>query len=134
MPTINTPNHKSRILLTLALALCMQGCSQIAQPSLMSGQSFSSPDQAVDTLVQALRINDQEQLSNILGPESAGLISSGDAVADRNGVEKFLKAFDDKHQLLPNPDGGMTSPSATMAGRCPSRSSRTRVTTSGVLT
>ncbi len=40
-------------------------------------QTFSSPDQAVGSLVDALRAGDQQQLRNILGSSESKLLSSG---------------------------------------------------------
>ncbi|MBW2575921.1 MAG: DUF2950 domain-containing protein [Deltaproteobacteria bacterium] len=57
-------------------------------------RSFSSPEEAVTSLVTAVRANDMEEILAILGPESRELIFSGDDVADRIGREKFLKAYD----------------------------------------
>jgi hypothetical protein len=35
----------------------------------------------------------------LLGPEASNLVSSGDPVADKQGGERFLKAYDQKHSL-----------------------------------
>lgn len=57
-------------------------------------RSFSSPEEAVKSLVTAVMANDMEEMAAILGPGSRELIFSGDDVADRIGREKFLKAYD----------------------------------------
>jgi hypothetical protein len=62
-------------------------------------KSYSSPEEAVNGLVAAVRANDLKAMSVILGPGSGELISSGDTVADRTGREKFLKAYDEKNIL-----------------------------------
>lgn len=87
------------MLFTAALA---PGCAGTQQ------SRFASPEQATDTLIQALRSNDQNQLRQILGPDSDELISSGDAIADKNGVAVFLQEYDAKHSLIQEADGSRT--------------------------
>ena len=60
----------------------------------MPHRSFLSPEEAVTSLVTAVRADDMEEMLAILGPGSRELIFSGDDVADRTGREKFLKAYD----------------------------------------
>jgi len=63
-------------------------------------KSFPSPEEAVKSLVAAVRADDMKGLRVILGPGSEALISSGDDAADRVGREKFLKAYDQKNSLV----------------------------------
>jgi hypothetical protein len=69
-------------------------------------RSFDSADQAVDALVAAVRTSDAAQLEQILGPDARETISSGDPVADRNSIDRFLAAYNEKHALVPAPDTG----------------------------
>src|SRR5262249_39164465 len=69
---------------------------------------FDSPDEAMNSLITALRSYDKKKMSEILGPEGDKVISSGDAVADRNGVESFLEQYDAKHSLVPDAEGRQT--------------------------
>ncbi|MFZ2197751.1 MAG: DUF2950 domain-containing protein [Thermodesulfovibrionales bacterium] len=62
-------------------------------------KSFSSPQDAINSLVAAIRAEDMKELGTILGPGSKELIFSGDDAADRVGREKFLKAYDQKNSL-----------------------------------
>ena len=62
-------------------------------------KSFSSPEEAVKSLVTAVRAHDLEEMLAILGPGSKELISSGDNAADRTGREKFLRAYDQMNTL-----------------------------------
>jgi len=43
----------------------------------------------------------------VLGSEAGKIMFSGDAVADRNMFENFLKAYDEKHQLVAGKKGSM---------------------------
>jgi hypothetical protein len=62
-------------------------------------EAFPAPAKAVDALVAATRSGDTAELLKILGPESERLISSGDAVADNAGRNRFVSAYDISHQL-----------------------------------
>jgi hypothetical protein len=62
-------------------------------------QRFSSPDEAVDSLVVAVRANDVKGMLAVLGQEGKELVSSGDEVADRAGREGFLKSFEEMHRV-----------------------------------
>lgn len=62
-------------------------------------QAFDSPDEAVQTLVGALRADDTARLKAILGSAGEDIVSSGDQVADDNAREDFLRAFDEHHEL-----------------------------------
>jgi len=98
--------HRRRVcavgaIVVLALVLSLtQGCA--------SQTTFDSADKAVDSLVAAARARDSGQLKKVLGPESDEIISSSDEVADKNRLQGFLKAYDEKHQLVAGKDGSMT--------------------------
>lgn len=63
-------------------------------------RNFASPEEAAMALVQALKANDREATLAVLGKDASSWISSGDAVADRAAVERFISAYDTKHQLV----------------------------------
>jgi hypothetical protein len=83
-------------LITAAMILVAAPASQAAGKTQ---KSFSSPEEAVKSLVTAVRANDMEEMMAILGPGSRELIYSGDEVADRAGREKFLNAYDQMNTL-----------------------------------
>jgi hypothetical protein len=62
-------------------------------------KTFASPGEAVMTLVEAVRTGDMTALAAILGPEGRPLISSRDAVADTQGRERFVRAYEQSHTL-----------------------------------
>jgi hypothetical protein len=84
----------------IPLIALAQGCATQRQ--------FDSPDQAVQSLIQGLRANDSDQLKQDLGGAADDILSSGDDVADADGRATFLKAYDEKHNLVGGADGGMT--------------------------
>src|SRR5215470_7675468 len=71
-------------------------------------QSYATPESAVDSLVGALRADNEAELHRILGSDADKLISSGDPVADNNGRKEFLQLYDEKHNLTPADDDSMT--------------------------
>ncbi|MBU0483452.1 MAG: DUF2950 domain-containing protein [Proteobacteria bacterium] len=62
-------------------------------------KTFASPDEAVQALILAIQAEDNAKLTAIFGPGGEELISSGDPVADRNGRDRFLKAYTKKNSL-----------------------------------
>jgi len=62
-------------------------------------KSFSKPEEAVNSLVNAVRAHDLDEMLAILGPAGKKLISSGDNAADRTGREKFLRAYEQMNTL-----------------------------------
>jgi hypothetical protein len=61
--------------------------------------AFPTPEKAVDALVFAARHEHKVELLKILGPGADKLVSSGDDVADREGREKFVTAYDKAHKI-----------------------------------
>jgi hypothetical protein len=62
-------------------------------------KTFASPQEAVTALVAAAKGNDTKAMHAILGPGAKGVLSSGDAVADRAGRERFIKAYEESNKL-----------------------------------
>ena len=54
--------------------------------------------------IEAGRKADMARLEELFGPGSESILSSGDAVADKNARENFLKMYDAKHALVPEGD------------------------------
>jgi hypothetical protein len=104
-------NHISS---TLARRLTFAGCSLMLMTlanlgcSPASQRTFNSPDDAVKSLVTALRAHDTKALEALFGPDSDDILSSGDPVDDQQTQAKFLKAFDEKHRLDPGEGKSMT--------------------------
>ena len=73
-----------------------------AQPAKQANPSrvyFATPEEGFDALVGALRSNDSRQVARVLGPGSAAIVSSGDAVADQQGAAGFVANYDQKHAI-----------------------------------
>ena len=63
-------------------------------------RNFASPEEATQVLVQAARAHDRAATLAVLGKDASSWISSGDAAADRAAVDRFIAAYDAKHQLI----------------------------------
>jgi hypothetical protein len=63
-------------------------------------KSFASPEEAVTALIDAVKADNMKELTAILGPAGKEVLSSGDAVEDKAGRGRFLKAFDEKNALI----------------------------------
>ena len=93
----NIPNY---LLLLLALFVIPAGSvTALAASAPKAQKSFASPEDAVKSLVAAVRNNDNKELAAILGPGSKTIVSSGDPVADQAGRERFVKLYDEKNGI-----------------------------------
>jgi hypothetical protein len=92
--------HPFLLLFVLLFSAFSGGCA--------SQQTFSSPNLAVDALVSSFRTHDQDATRHILGPAGDEILFSGDPVEVEFGLDKFLAAYDDKHDLTTNDDGTVT--------------------------
>jgi hypothetical protein len=108
-----TMTRTTRILPVLAiafLAVAMPGCNntitKATKPSAEQAKAappqrtFASPEDALQALVAAMRAHDTQQLEAIFGPDNDDLVFSGDAIDDQIAQDRFLKAYDEKHQLV----------------------------------
>ncbi len=83
----------------VAVAVLLLGAFSASLAAGTPQKSFPSPEEAVSSLVAAVRADDIKEMRVILGPGSEALISSGDDVSDRAGREKFFKAYDQLNRL-----------------------------------
>ncbi|HEY7088543.1 MAG TPA: DUF2950 domain-containing protein [Tepidisphaeraceae bacterium] len=98
------------IVSMIVVASCNHSKTETAQgPSTEPSQTtYASADAAVAALVSAARAHSKDQLSDVLGPAADDVINSGDEVEDRHTMDNFVKQYDEKHTLTPNPDGSLT--------------------------
>ena len=62
-------------------------------------KGFDTPQQAVDSVIQAAEAFDVPALEEILGPDSADIISSDDPVMDKNHAVAFAKQAREKNSI-----------------------------------
>jgi hypothetical protein len=78
------------------------GCAALASPVSAAEapqKTFATPEAAVDALVAAARTDRTGELVKVLGSEGRKLVSSGDAVADKQGRQRFVAVFGQKHEI-----------------------------------
>jgi hypothetical protein len=68
-------------------------------------QVFQTPEAASKALVTAAKSDDMNGLSSILGPDADQLLSSGDAVADNQGREDFVRRYQEMHRFAYDDEG-----------------------------
>ena len=93
---------RSRLLM-LVLIIPLAACSKPEKPLV---GVFASPDDASTALRAAVKSGDQNVLLAIFGPNSKEIISSGDAVQDKNSADAFAARYDVMHRWRKMPDGG----------------------------
>jgi len=95
-------NSRTAKVLLLSLALSLAACNKSEKPSQ---QVFATPDEAGNAVLAAVKSGDQAALLAIFGPESKPLISSGDAVEDKNIGEAFVEKYGMMHRWRRLEDG-----------------------------
>jgi Protein of unknown function (DUF2950) len=61
-------------------------------------KTFNSPAEAGEAFLAAAKAGDQSALLAIFGPDSNGVLLSGDAVKDKNSLQEFVAAYDQMHR------------------------------------
>jgi hypothetical protein len=67
-------------------------------------QSFPSPEAGVQALLDAAKNNDTNGLLQVLGPAAQAFINTGDPVSDQASRERFVRAYEEAHTLVPAGD------------------------------
>ena len=91
----------TQILSLLGKLTCWTTATVIlASVSVASAQQpFKSPEDAVGALISATKDNWPKGVVAVLGSDGADIVSSGDKVADEEMRQKFLAAYDAKHEV-----------------------------------
>jgi hypothetical protein len=67
-------------------------------------KTFASAEEAVKALIDAAKAGNQEELMAIFGPAAKDVLSSGDAVEDKEVRERFVRAYEAKNALVQDGD------------------------------
>jgi len=95
-------------VITLLSSIVLCAALFVLCQSARAQEQFTTPEDAVSTLVQAAKSQDQKSLLTVLGPDGKAIVSSGDPVADANARDNFVSAYDAKHALDSEGDGSQT--------------------------
>lgn len=95
----------------LLISLCVTS-SRAAHPSAQSASAqsqtpqklFATPKEAADAFIRAAEAYDLPTLKEILGPDGEDLVSSEDAVQDKNRAEAFAAKAREKNEVERDPD------------------------------
>jgi hypothetical protein len=68
-------------------------------------RTFSSAAEASRALFLAAQAGDERALLKIFGPDGKEIVSSGDAVEDKNGRDQFVQKYQEMNRLVEEPDG-----------------------------
>ena len=79
--------------LTAAIVVVASASAALAQ------QDYKTPEDAVGALLDAAKSGDEKAALTVFGPDGIDIISSGDPVNDANQRQKFVAAYDAKHQI-----------------------------------
>jgi hypothetical protein len=93
-------------LATFAALLIFMDIRSVAAQATQ--EAYRSPQEAVQSLVLAVKTDDVNQLIQIFGPEAKEILRSGDEVADKKTREKFLEKYQQMNRLVTNPGGSVT--------------------------
>ena len=103
MPSELRRTASATCLTILALLVFLCACSKPQEKASM--KLFASPDQAGDAVLQAAKAGDQAAVLAIFGPDAKDIIFSGDAVQDKNSVDRFINAYQVMHRWRAMTDG-----------------------------
>ena len=91
-----TLRRVSAAVVALFFALACAGSALAAEAKQ---KAFATPEEAVKELIAAVKAGDAKAMQAILGPGSKAIVQSGDAVADKAGRERFVKAYEEANKL-----------------------------------
>ncbi|HVN22671.1 MAG TPA: DUF2950 domain-containing protein [Syntrophorhabdales bacterium] len=89
---------KIELLMILLLLGSLLTCGD-AYAKISTQKIFSSPQDAVNALIKAVKEADTKSLLAIFGPGSRHIVLSGDPVEDRKGREWFITRYEQKSRL-----------------------------------
>jgi len=87
------------LVITLVICAIAFVTEQIAFGAAQQ-KSFSSPEEAFQALMAAVKTYDKKALLEILGPEAKAIIDSGDQVSDREAGARFAKSYAEANKLV----------------------------------
>ena len=105
MNTVLSCNHHQRIRSGGNLAALVAAAFVCVVTTLAHAQqSFGTPEEAADALASAVRSGNWKSIATVLGRGSIDIAVSGDQVADAAARQRFVAAYDAKHQITKDGD------------------------------
>ena len=103
--TDNTGFGISR-LFAVGLVVLLAPVLGLAQPS--NSKTFASPGDAALALYNAAKGQDTQAVAAVLGPGADDVLHTGDAVADKNMLSRFVDHYNKMHRVVLQPNGSAT--------------------------
>jgi Protein of unknown function (DUF2950) len=91
-------------VLIASFASCNKSANQPSQTAVE--KTFASPEDAGEALFQATKSNDEAALQAIFGPNAKQILSSGDAVKDKDALQGFVDSYTQMHRWREIKSGG----------------------------
>jgi len=91
-----------RVRRGLGVAMALVWTLAVAAPAFAAAAKqsvYPTPEEAVKELIAAVKSHDTKAMLGILGPGSGAIVQSGDAVADKAGRERLVKAYEEANKL-----------------------------------
>ncbi len=96
----------TNLLEMAAVGMLLAGGFPVRSVGQQRGQkTFSSPEDASNAFVTAVRSSDEKVMLDILGPDGKEIVSSGDETEDANSRANFVQRYQEMHRLVKEPDG-----------------------------
>lgn len=89
--------HFAMLAALFLAASSLVSCGKAESPKIEQ-KTFASPAEAGDAFLAAAKAGDQAGLLAIFGPDSNGVLFSGDAVKDKNSLQEFVAAYNQMHR------------------------------------
>jgi hypothetical protein len=93
------------LLASLALLVSCKKAENITAQKPVQ-KTFPSPADASAALFEAAKSGDQQTLLAMFGPDAKEILSSGDAVSDKDSMRDFAAAYEQMHRWQPIKAGG----------------------------
>src|SRR5271169_2022966 len=90
--------RRSLALFTVSLLFLLSAPGLLAQQG--NEKTFNSPGDAVLALYNAVKSNDSQAISAILGSNSGPIIHTGDDVADKKMGADFIRRYEQMHRVV----------------------------------
>jgi hypothetical protein len=94
-----TRHHSALSVQALCASLAFVGMLGLAAPEASAQQTFKTPDEAAAALADAVKSGYAKMVLMVLGRDAADIVSSGDEVSDKETLERFTRAWDEKHSI-----------------------------------
>ena len=98
--------HWANLPQLAVVAMFLTVCFPSRSLAQQAGQkTFSSAEEASNSMLTAAQNNDEKALLEILGPEGKQIVSSGDETEDAQSRANFVQRYQEMHRLVKEPDG-----------------------------